>query len=74
MKFESVISETKALGEQVCLAFDHNGDQLQLSQKWLDGATRGPFADYVFLIRVVSSCDRSRFFRLRVSDGVCHVC
>lgn len=30
MKFESVISETNAKGEQVGLAFDHNGDQLQL--------------------------------------------
>lgn len=33
MKFESVISETKAKGEQVGLAFDHNGDQLQLETK-----------------------------------------
>jgi len=30
---------------------------LQLDPKWLDGGTRGPFADYVFLIRVVSICD-----------------
>lgn len=61
MKFESVISETKAKGEQVWLAFDHNGDQLQLNPKWLDGGTRGPVADYVFLIRVVSICDGCPF-------------
>lgn len=62
MKFESVISETKAKGEQVWLAFDHNGDQLQLGPKWLDGGIRGPLADYVFLIRVVSICDGCPFY------------
>lgn len=62
MKFESVISETKAKGEQVWLAFDHNGDQLQLDPKWLDGGIRGPLADYVFLIRVVSICDGCPFY------------
>lgn len=62
MKFESVISETKAKGEQVWLAFDHNGDQLQLEPKWLDGGIRGPLADYVFLIRVVSICDGCPFY------------
>lgn len=41
MKFESVISETKAKDEQVWLAFDHNGDQLQLGPKWLDGSIGG---------------------------------
>lgn len=62
MKFESVISETKAKGEQVWLAFDHNGDQLQLDPKWLDGGIRGPLADYVFLIRAVSICDGCPFY------------
>ena len=56
MKFESVIRETKAKGEQVRLAVDHNGDQLQLEPKRLDGSIRGPLADYVFLISVVSIC------------------
>lgn len=61
MKFESVISETKAKDEQVWLAFDHNGDQLQLGPKWLDGSIGGLFADYVFLITVVSICDGCPF-------------
>lgn len=61
MKFESIISETKAEGEQVWPAFDHNGDQLQLDPKWLDSSTMGPFGDYVFLIRVVSICDGCPF-------------
>ena len=33
MKYENVISETDAKGGQVCLAFDHNEDQLQLFPK-----------------------------------------
>lgn len=39
MKFESVISETKAKREQVWLARHYNGDQLQLEAKWLDDGT-----------------------------------
>ena len=62
MKFERVIRETKAKVEQVRLAFDHNGDQLQLDPKWLDGGIRGLLADYVFLIGVVSICDGCPFY------------
>ena len=64
MKYENVISKTDAKGGQVCFAFDHNEDQLQLFPKMaaLRGCRRRPSAtDYVFLIRVVSIRDECPF-------------
>lgn len=63
MKFESVISEANAKGEQVGLAFDHNGDQLQLEDQiaWRRDQEGPSFAHYVFLIRLVSVSDGCPF-------------
>lgn len=73
MKFESVISETKAKREQVWLAYDYNGDQLQLEAKWLDDSIRRLPADYVFLIRVVSICDGCPILLTEAFDSIRHV-
>lgn len=73
MKFESVISETKAKREQVWLAYDYNGDQLQLEAKWLDDGIRRLPADDVFLIRVVSICDGCPILLTQAFDSIRHV-
>lgn len=73
MKFESVISETKAKREQVWLAYHYNGDQLQLEAKWLDAGIRRLPADYVFLIRVVSICDGCPILLTQAFDSIRHV-